>query len=455
MLGVMAFCYRKEIRVRITEDTRSSHPNRERAPLFDVAVGIPKDVVCNIVFQAKEYQLRSLVAEPKARRIREAGQSAFGIENARAEPPLLIDLLKEATVVVIEFSARKRECCLHQRQHTKAANVRNGSEADVRCIHAIIFVSVAEHANAARNFRGRGRLYDVIIVGTGYAGLSAALPLAGARRRVLLLDDGRPRNRFAHSSHGIIGHDGADPAAIRTAALQQLSVYPTVERHEGTAVEARRGDGGFTLRLEDGREVSGRRLILASGVADRLPEIGGAEERWGITVLHCPYCHGWEVRDRPLGVLATSAGSANFAALLPDWGPTTYFTQGKFDPDPEQASLLELRGVTVEPTPIETLLGSPPALAGVRLADGRELPLEAMFAPSRWSFASPLAGQLGCAIEEAPNGPYVLVDENRETSVPGVYAAGDMARAVHHAAFAAADGAAAGTSAHRSLAWER
>jgi hypothetical protein len=218
----------------------------------------------------------------------------------------------------------------------------------------------------------------------------------------LLLDDGRPRNRFAHSSHGIIGHDGADPAAIRTAALQQLSVYPTVERHEGTAVEARRGDGDFTLRLEDGSEVSGRRLILASGVADRLPEIDGAEERWGITVLHCPYCHGWEVRDRPLGVLATSAGSANFAALLPDWGPTTYFTQGEFDPDPEQASLLELRGVTVEPTPIEKLLGSPPALAGVRLADGRELPLEAMFAPSRWSFASPLAGSSAARSRRRP-----------------------------------------------------
>lgn len=295
----------------------------------------------------------------------------------------------------------------------------------------------------------------MIIVGAGYAGLSAALPLAGARRTVLLLDDGRPRNRFAHSSHGVIGHDGADPAAIRTAALEQLSVYPTVERSQGTAIEARRTDAGFALRLEDGREVVGRRLILASGVADRLPELDGAEERWGVTVLHCPYCHGWEVRDRPLGVLATSAGSANFAALVPDWGPTTYFTQGKFDPDPEQASLLERRGVAVERTAIEALLGSAPALTGVRLADGRELSLDALFAPSRWSFASPLAEQLGCAIEEAPGGPYVVVDEYRETSVPGVYAAGDMARAMHHALFAAADGAAAGTSAHRSLAWER
>ena len=279
--------------------------------------------------------------------------------------------------------------------------------------------------------------------------------MAGARRRVLLLDDGRPRNRFAHSSHGVIGHDGADPATIRTAALEQLALYPTVECRAGTAVEARRANGGFTLRLEGGDDVAGRRLILASGVADRLPEIDGSEERWGTTVLHCPYCHGWEVRDRPLGVLATSAGSANFAALLPDWGPTTYFTQGEFDPDPEQESLLDRRGVAIERTPIVKLLGNPPALAGVRLADGRELPLEAVFAPSRWSLASPLAEQLGCAIEEAPNGPYVVVDEFRETSVPGVYAAGDMARAMHHAAFAAADGAAAGTSAHRSLARER
>jgi len=294
----------------------------------------------------------------------------------------------------------------------------------------------------------------VIIVGAGYAGLSAALPLAGARRRVLLLDDGRPRNRFAHSSHGIIGHDGADPAAIRAAALDQLSAYETVDRRAGTAIEARRSDGGFVLRLEDGQDLAARRLILATGVADRLPEMDGVRERWGVTVLHCPYCHGWEVRDRPLGVLAVSAGSANFAALIPDWGPTTFFAQERFEPDPEQAVLLERRGVAVEREAIEALLGDAPELAGVRLADGRELPLAALFTPTRWSMASPLAEQLGCAIEQAPNGPYVQVDEIQETSIPGVYAAGDMTRAVHHAAFAAADGAAAGTAAHRSLARE-
>ena len=295
----------------------------------------------------------------------------------------------------------------------------------------------------------------MIIIGAGYAGLSAALPLAGARRHVLLIEDGRPRNRLAHVSHGILGHDGADPAAIRAAAFDQLSTYPTVERLKGTAIEAQRVDGVFILRLEDGRELAARRLILATGVTDRLAEINGIEERWGVSVLHCPYCHGWEVRDRPLGVLATSAGSANFAALVPDWGPTTFFTQGAFDPDFEQTSLLEQRRVTVERTPIEALLGETPGLSGVRLADGRELPLEALFTPSRWYLTSPLAQQLGCAIEVAANGPYVRVDEIQETNIPGVYAAGDMTRAIHHAAFAAADGANAGTAAHRSLVREQ
>ena len=269
-----------------------------------------------------------------------------------------------------------------------------------------------------------------------------------------MLDDGRPRNRFAHSSHGIIGHDGADPAAIRAAAIEQLAAYPTVELAPGTATEARRTSGGFALTLEDGREIAARRLILASGVTDTLPELDGVAERWGVSVLHCPYCHGWEVRDRSLGVLATGAASANYATLLPDWGPTTFFTQGTFDPDDEQTTLLDRRGVAIERAPIEALLGDVPELAGVLLADGREVPIEALFAPSRWLLASQLSKQLGCAIEEAPNGPYVRVDDNRETSVPGVYAAGDMSRAVHHAAFAAADGAAAGTAAHRSLARE-
>ena len=294
-------------------------------------------------------------------------------------------------------------------------------------------------------------MYDVIIVGAGYAGLSAALPLAGARRRVLLIDSGRPRNRFSNHSHGVIGHDGADPQAIRDAALEQLAAYPTVARIDGTAIEARQDGAGFALRLEDGQEFAARRLILASGVADRLPELDGLEERWGVSVLHCAYCHGWEVRDQPLGVLAISAGTANMAALIPDWGPTTYFTQAQFEPDPEQRALLERRGVSVERTPIVALIGDAPELTAVRLADGRELPLRAIFIPPRWALTSPLAEQLGCAFEESPSGTHVGVDELRETSVPGAYAAGDMARAVHHAAFAAADGAAAGTAAHRSL----
>ena len=295
-----------------------------------------------------------------------------------------------------------------------------------------------------------GHLYDVIIVGAGFAGLSAALPLAGARRRILLIDDGRPRNRFAHASYGVIGHDGVDPRAIREAAHRQLAQYPTVERLEGRAVEARRNGDGFKLRMEDGRDLAARKLILASGVADILPEVDGVRERWGVSVLHCTYCHGWEVRDRPLGVLARSTASANLAALVPDWGPTTYFTQG-YEPEPDHLALLERRGVIIERVAIVTLLGEAPGLEAVRLADGREHPLHALFTPTRWSLASPLAEQLGCAIEREGNGPYVRVDEMQETSVPGVYAAGDMVRSSHHAAYAAADGAAAGCAAHRAL----
>src|SRR5688572_15196043 len=164
------------------------------------------------------------------------------------------------------------------------------------------------------------QLHDVIVVGGSFAGLSAAMQLGRARRRVLVVDAGRPRNRFAHSSHGFLGQDGRSPAEILETFRQQVLAYPTVELRQDEASDARdAGDGGFVVELGSGGSVRARRLVLATGVVDELPAVPGLAERWGVTVLHCPYCHGYEVADTRLGVLATGEGSMHHALLLPDW----------------------------------------------------------------------------------------------------------------------------------------
>jgi thioredoxin reductase len=172
--------------------------------------------------------------------------------------------------------------------------------------------------------------YDVIVIGGSFAGQSAAMQLARARRRVLVVDGGKPRNRFAETSHGFLCQDGKAPATIIDEASRQLAAYPTVTQMQGEAVQARRVKNQFSISLADGRQTLAARVVLAIGVRDELPDIAGIEKRWGKSVLHCPYCHGYEVADRPLGVLARGQTSVHQAQMIPDWGPTSYFTQGRF-----------------------------------------------------------------------------------------------------------------------------
>ncbi len=295
-------------------------------------------------------------------------------------------------------------------------------------------------------------MHDVIVIGGSFAGQSAALQLARARKDVLLIDAGSPRNRFADESHGFLGQDGKAPHAILSEASRQLLRYPTVNILKDHAQHARRLDDAFAVSLKDGTEHRARRLILATGVTDTLPDIPGMKERWGSTVLHCPYCHGYEVRDHALGIIANHPLAAHQAALIPDWGPATYFTQGLHEPEPEQADLLRRRGVVIERNPVVALLGDAPALRAVQLADGRTIAVAAVFTMPRTRPSSPIAEALGCVMEDGPTGPYVKVDARGLTSIPGVYAAGDAAHPMHNATLAAAAGVMAGIAAHQSLA---
>ncbi|KAF1041501.1 MAG: Thioredoxin reductase [Herbaspirillum frisingense] len=293
--------------------------------------------------------------------------------------------------------------------------------------------------------------YDVIVVGASFAGASAAMQLSRARRQVLMIDAGLPRNRFAHASHGFLGQDGTPPHEIMAIAVEQLMAYPNFKLVVAQAEQATADDEGVSVTLEDGRGFRARRLILATGVRDELPAIPGLQERWGQTAIHCPYCHGYEVRDRKLGVIATTPLSAHQGMMLPDWGPTTYFTQGQFEPEEEELTVMARRGVSIERTPVAEILGTAPEIDAVRLAEGRVIELGAVFVGPRVHMSSPLAMQLGCAFEQGPMGPYIRTDELRQTSVKHVFAAGDAASAFHNGTMASASGVMAGVSTHRSL----
>ena len=291
--------------------------------------------------------------------------------------------------------------------------------------------------------------YDVIIIGGSYAGLAAGLQLARARRRVLVVDAGVRRNRFAEASHGFLTQDGTPAAEIAAKGRSQLMAYDNVEWLPGEATHAEAAEMGFRVTVAaTGREATGRRLVLALGVRDELPNIPGLEERWGRSVFHCPYCHGYELDRGRIGVLATSPKSLHHALMLPDWGPTTFFLNDAFTPDAEQTEQLRSRGVTVVDGLVSRLEGDGATLV---MGDGRVFALEGLFTLPRTSVVSPVAAQLGCAFDEGPMGAFIRTDAIKATTVPGVFACGDAARMAGSVSLAVGDGALAGAAAHQSL----
>jgi thioredoxin reductase len=288
---------------------------------------------------------------------------------------------------------------------------------------------------------------DVIVIGGSYAGLSAATQLARARRRVLVVDAGQRRNRYARHSHGFLGQDGREAAAIVADARAQLLKYPTVRWLEGTATQAARTERGFRVALQDGSAFQSLRLVLATGVVDELPPIPGLAERWGSSAFHCPYCHGYELMQGAIGVLASGPMSMHHAMMLPDWGQVTLFLNGAFEPDEAQLAALSERGVTLERAAVKAISGH----AIVELEDGRKLEMAGLFVLSRTHSGSPLAEMLGCEMEQGPMGTFVRTDGMKATSVPGVYVCGDAGRGAGNVAFAVADGAQAGVAAHQTL----
>lgn len=289
--------------------------------------------------------------------------------------------------------------------------------------------------------------HDVIIVGGSYAGMAAALQLLRARRKVLVIDAGQRRNRFASHSHGFLGQDGVDPAEIAATARRQLEAYPTLTWIDGTAEAASGTKDVFAVSVKGGESHEARRLLFATGVADGLPEIEGLAERWGRSVFHCPYCHGYELDQGRIGVIATGPISIHQAQLIPEWGAVTFFTNEAITLDAAARADLAARKVTIEETPIARLEGH----ADIVLADDRRHSFAGLFTAPHATPASPIAEKLGCEHFETPTGIQIRTQDSKETTVPGAFACGDVARMPHSVSLAVADGAWAGANIHRTL----
>jgi thioredoxin reductase len=290
--------------------------------------------------------------------------------------------------------------------------------------------------------------HDVVVVGGSYSGMAAALQLLRARRTVLMVDGGKRRNRSASHSHGFLGQDGADPAELARIAREQLAAYPTLTWLDGEVDGAVGAIDDFQVRC-GGTTYLARRLLLAIGVLDRLPDIAGLPERWGKSIFHCPYCHGYELDHGRIGVIATGPMSIHQAQLLPEWGDTTFFLNDTLVLDGAAAETLARRGVTVEACRIARI----EERADVVLADGRRMSFAGLFTAPRNEPSTPIAEQLGCELVETPMGVQIGTGETKETSVPGVFACGDAARVPHSLSLAVGDGAWAGAQLHRSLVW--
>jgi thioredoxin reductase len=286
--------------------------------------------------------------------------------------------------------------------------------------------------------------YDVVVVGGGAAGLSGALMLARSRRSVVALDAGAPRNAPAAGVHGLLARDGMRPAELLARGRAEA------RRHggqvaAGEVISAVRDPAGFTVGLADGRSVRARRLLVATGLVDQLPELPGLRARWGRDVVHCPYCHGWEVRDRAIGVLATGPRAAHQALLFRQLSADVTLLSHTAPPTGEEAERLAARGIGVVDGEVASLEVVEDRLVGARLGDGTVVAREVLAVAPRMVARAGFLAALGLRAVEHPSGAgeHVPADPTGRTEAPGVWVAGNVTDLAAQVGAAAAAGATA------------
>ena len=311
--------------------------------------------------------------------------------------------------------------------------------------------------------------FDVVIIGGGAAGLSAAVVLGRARRSVIVIDGGEPRNAPAAGVHSFLTRDGVSPAELIRLGQDEARSYGA-EFLAGQAVDSQRSPAGFTVTLDDGRAVSARRLLVATGLVDELPDVAGLSERWGVDVLHCPYCHGWEVRDQAIGILGTGPLSVHQALLFRQWSSNvTLFLHGamldatgaiseKHGPTEAEWEQLAARGIKVVIGPVASLDVQDDTLGGVRLTSGHLIPLQALVVAPTFTARTAFLAGLDLAPVAHPMGVGTHLDSDETgrvlsggSVVPGVWTAGNATNLMAQVVVSAAAGLGAATAINADL----
>ncbi|WP_199349518.1 NAD(P)/FAD-dependent oxidoreductase [Nostoc flagelliforme] len=301
----------------------------------------------------------------------------------------------------------------------------------------------------AMNVNSRTDVFDVIIVGGGPAGLTAALMLGRACKRVLVCDAGKPRNQVVHAAHGFFSQDGISPVQLLQIGREQLHPYDDVEIQVGEVVDAQKLGDRFQVTLSDGNQFVGRKLLLATGMKDSLPAIDGFAKLWGSSIFHCPYCHGWEVRDQPLAIYGKGEVGLEMTFMLTGWSRDLVLcSDGSAELTDEQRQQLSNWGVQLREEKIARLEHQDDKLTGIVFTNNEVLPRRGILLRPRSYQHSHLAAKLGCKLG---NDDIVQVDETKQTSIPGLYAVGDVSSPYSQIAVAVASGTIAAVSINQTL----
>lgn len=296
------------------------------------------------------------------------------------------------------------------------------------------------------------REFDVIIIGGSYSGLAAGMALGRALRQVLIIDSGNPCNKQTPYSHNFITQDGKTPADIALLARQQVEKYGTVKFMNGLAVRGSKVEKGFEIKVGSGETFSAKKLIFATGIKDSIPNIDGVKECWGISVLHCPYCHGYEVKNESTGVLGNGEKGFEFVSLISNWTKDlTLFTNGKSTLTTNQAAKLGSHRIKLIETEIERLEHTHGQLQNIIFKDGTTSPIKAFYAPSPFEQHCGIPEALGCELTDEG---YLKTDSIQRTSVHGVYACGDNSTRLRTVANAVAMGTTAGMMINKEIVLE-
>ncbi|WP_343850817.1 NAD(P)/FAD-dependent oxidoreductase [Algoriphagus jejuensis] len=291
--------------------------------------------------------------------------------------------------------------------------------------------------------------FDAIIIGGSFAGLSAAMTLGRSLRKVLIIDAGKPCNRQTPHSHNFLTQDGKTPAEILSIAREQVAQYDMVTFQSGTVVAGKKVELGFEITTDTGQVFEGKKLIFATGLTDIMPDIPGFAACWGISVIHCPYCHGYEVRNEKTGILANGDFAFEYAKMITNWTKElTLFTNGKSTLTAEQAQKLITKGVNIIETKITGIEHTDGKISRLVMEDGSKVSLEALYAKPDFVQSSDIPTALGCTLGK--NG-YLEVDLMQKTPIAGVFACGDSTNMFRSVAFAVSSGTMAGAACNKEL----